>query len=78
MPPYDATVVAETTWAARSEPSAPAQGKPTGPVIAKGGGSLITLGGLTRTEYPGFAEEFDGVVRRVGEPVPALATERTS
>jgi cytochrome c biogenesis protein len=29
---------------------------------AAGGGSLISLGGLTRTEYPGFAEEFAGVV----------------
>ncbi len=38
-----------------------------------GGGSLITLGGLARTEYPGFAEEFAGVVALVpdrdAEPV---------
>jgi cytochrome c biogenesis protein len=33
---------------------------------ADGGGSLISLGGLTRTEYPGFAEEFAGVVALAG------------
>jgi cytochrome c biogenesis protein len=39
------------------------------------GGSLITLGGLARSEYPGFADEFSGVVRLVGgEPEPELAT----
>jgi cytochrome c biogenesis protein len=38
---------------------------------ADGGGSLIEFGGLPRTEYPGFAEEFAGVVALVGEPPPA-------
>lgn len=42
---------------------------------ASTGGSLITIGGLARSEYPGFADEFSGVVRLVGgdEPVPELA-----
>jgi cytochrome c biogenesis protein len=31
-----------------------------------GGRSLITLGGLTRSEYPGFAEEFARVVALAG------------
>jgi cytochrome c biogenesis protein len=35
-------------------------------VPAEGGGSLIMLGGLARTEYPGFADEFAGVVSLVG------------
>jgi cytochrome c biogenesis protein len=30
------------------------------------GGSLISLGGLPRTEYPGFADEFAGVVALAG------------
>jgi cytochrome c biogenesis protein len=30
------------------------------------GGSLISFGGLPRTEYPGFADEFAGVVALVG------------
>jgi cytochrome c biogenesis protein len=33
---------------------------------ADGGGSLISLGGLARAEYPGFAEEFAGVVALAG------------
>jgi cytochrome c biogenesis protein len=33
-------------------------------------GSLITLGGLARTEYPGFADEFAGVVALAGEVRP--------
>jgi cytochrome c biogenesis protein len=37
---------------------------------ADGGGSLIAVGGLPRTEYPGFAEEFAGLVELVGEPPP--------
>ena len=45
------------------------------------GGSLITLGGLARTEYPGFAEEFAGVVGLVepAEPErePAGVAERS-
>jgi cytochrome c biogenesis protein len=35
-----------------------------------GGGSLITLGGLARTEYPGFADEFAGVVALFGSVEP--------
>ncbi len=41
------------------------------------GGSLITLGGLARTDYPGFADEFDAVVGHVGSP-PVPVAERTS
>ncbi len=37
---------------------------------SEGGGSLITLGGLARTEYPGFAEEFAGVVGLVEPAEP--------
>jgi cytochrome c biogenesis protein len=34
---------------------------------AAGGGSLMEAGGLPRTDYPGFAEEFDAVVAAVRE-----------
>jgi cytochrome c biogenesis protein len=37
---------------------------------ADGGGSLITLGGLARTEYPGFADEFAGVLGLVDPAEP--------
>ena len=38
---------------------------------AEGGGSMIALGGLARTEYPGFADEFAGVVAQAGGDPPA-------
>jgi cytochrome c biogenesis protein len=41
-------------------------------VPGESGGSLIMLGGLARTEYPGFADEFDSVVSLVGGAVPDL------
>jgi cytochrome c biogenesis protein len=38
---------------------------------AEGGGTVITLGGLARTDYPGFADEFAGVVDLAGgDPHP--------
>ncbi len=49
---------------------------------AEGGGTMIALGGLARTEYPGFADEFAGVVAQAGgdplanEPATVAAGER--
>jgi cytochrome c biogenesis protein len=37
------------------------------------GGSLIMLGGLARTEYPGFGDEFAGVVALTGADPPDTA-----
>jgi len=45
---------------------------------AEGGGSMIALGGLARTEYPGFADEFAGVVAQAGGDPPASEPTRVA
>jgi cytochrome c biogenesis protein len=42
---------------------------------AEGGGSLITLGGLARTEFPGFADEFEAVVGLMNGSAPELTAD---
>jgi cytochrome c biogenesis protein len=46
---------------------------------AGGGGSVVQAGGLPRTDYPGFAEEFDQIVAgTAGEPRGVVSPEGTA